>query len=260
MAMRNVTIREIKALYPPEHRRSEKNNPWGYYVLRKFSYYPAWLLLKVGVSSANKVSWSSMATGLAGCILLALGNYYLMIIGALLVNFWALLDYVDGHIARYNKSSSAYGAFTDALCDYIMSISVFICAGIGVFNYPDFFLELLNQSSLGLDINRNIFLFMGVWASLFYIFPRYLSDTFLKIFSKEGQSKTATSFREDFLANSLYMKAFHNLLNITGLVMPILLIAVVLRFLSLFVFLWAIVHTSAFLGLLILILKRARKG
>lgn len=258
--MRNVTIHKIKALYPPEHRRSEKNNPWGYYVLRKLSYYPAWLLLKVGVSSANKVSWSSLAIGVVGCILLALGNYNLMIIGASLINLWALFDYVDGHIARYNRSSSAYGAFTDALCDYIMSISVFIGAGIGVFNYSDFFLDLLRQPSFGLDIDRSIFLFLGVWASLFYIFPRYLSDTFLKIFSKEGQGETATSFREDFLSSSLYTKAFYNFLNITSLVMPILLIAVVLRVLSVFVFFWAIVHTSAFLGLIILILKRARKA
>lgn len=258
--MRNVTIREIKALYLPEQRRSEKNNLWGYYVLRKVSYYPTWLLLKVGVSSANKVSWSSVAVGLVGCILLALGNYNLMIMGALLINFWALLDYVDGHIARYNNSSSAYGAFTDALCDYVMSISIFVGAGIGVFNYSDFFLDLLRQSSLGLIIDRSIFLFLGVWASLFYIFPRYVSDTFSKIFSREGQGETATSFREDFLHSSLHMKAFHNLLNVTGLVVPTLLIAVVLRSLSVFVCFWAMIHTCAFLGLIILILKRARKG
>lgn len=252
-----LTVQAIKSKYSKEQKGFEKSNLWGYFVLRSFSFYPAWLFLRLGVTSANKVTWASFIIGCTGCASLAFGNYVVMLIGVVLVNIWALFDYVDGHIARYRNSCTDYGGFIDGLCDSTMSILVFMCAGIGAFNNPNPSLNLLGQLFFGLGIDKSIFLFLGVWASLLYIFPRFIGDEFIKNFS-QGQSDVVAGLRQDVFGRSLYRIASSNIYNITGLVMPVLLLAVIFKFLGIFILLWALIHTGASIALVVQTLRRAK--
>ena len=197
--------------------------------------------------SANKVTGIAILIGCIGCVLLAFGSYSSMIAGALILNIWALLEYVDGSVARCTNSSSNYGAFIDDLNASTMSILLFISAGIAAFNHPNLFV---------INVNKSVFLFLGCWASLFYIFPRFIGDAFVKAFSQDQ-----CAFLDDFKKNlsaSIASKIRFNIYNTTGLIMPILLLAVIFKFLGFFVLFFALINTCAFIVLISQLLRKAR--
>ena len=254
MTKQNLTIREIrfKCKFSEEKERFTKNMLWAYYVLKRPSYYLVWVCLRLGIS-ANQISYLSLISGTIGCMFLASGTYEVMIIGALLVNFYPFLDAADGNMARCTNTCSKYGAFLDNVVDSTMSVLLFTCAGIGAFNFY-YSEQWLNSVNILSNIDRNIFLFLGCWTSLCYIFPRLIGYEFQKVFSQKQIG------REDVLGNpSSFINIIgSNLYNITGLVMPILLFAVIFRFLGLFVLLFALINTSAFVVSIIQLLRKAR--
>ena len=250
---KNVTVEDIRSKFPKEKKNFEKYNLWVRPVVRPSSYYLTWLFLRLGIS-ANHITYLSLMIGTIGCMLLASGTYKVMIIGALLINFYDFLDSVDGNIARRTNTCSKYGAFLDGVVDTTMSVFVFTCAGIGAFNF-NYSEQWLNSVNILGNIDRNVFLFLGSWASLCYIFPRLIGYIFQKTFSEKKFIG-----REDVLGEpSRFINIItSNLYNITGLVMPILLLAVIFNFLSVFVLLFALINTSAFVVSIIQLLRKAR--
>ena len=257
----NITISDIRSTYPEEKGSVERYNLFGYFVLRRFSYYLAWLFIRLGVS-ANKVTGISIMIGFVGCILLAFGSYGGMVVGALILNIWALLEYVDGNVARATNSSSDYGAFIDDLNVYIISVIFFISAGIGAFNRPDTYLSSAIQFFLPINIDRSIFLILGGLSSSFYIFPSLVGNDFVRIFSQHqsNDNDIVAKTRGNIFGNRLYKIGWLNIRNITGLIMPIVLLAVVFGFLSLFVFFYALIMVCSLIGVTILILKKAKSS
>ena len=252
---KNITIGDIQSAYPEEKKSAGRCNLFGHFVLLRISYYLIWLFIRLGIS-ANKVTGIAILIGCIGCILLAFGSYGGMIIGAIILNIWALLEYVDGSVARCTNSTSNYGAFIDDLNASTMGILLFISAGIAAFNHHDLYLNSFIRYSLVINIDKSVFLFLGCWASLFYIFPRFIGDVFVKAFSQEQSAFVDELKRE--ISMSIASKIRFNIYNITGLIMPILLIAVIFKFLGVFVILFALINTSAFVVSIIQLLRKAR--
>ena len=247
MAESGLTIADIRDKYLGEKTLSERNNLWGYWVFRQVSYYPTWLFLKLGIS-ANSVTIMGFILGLAGCALLAFGGYVSIIIGAILINLWALLDYVDGNIARYSGSGSKFGAFIDNANGLVVSGLLFLAAGIGAFHHGDLFFSWLS---------RPVFIMLGGWASLFYILPRFIADEFAKVFSRE-QDSLFDKFKGNMFSSFLYSKIHLNLNNTTGIAMPALLLAAIFGCLGSFVLIWALITTGAFIVVMIKMIREAK--
>lgn len=125
-----MNLSEVKASYTAGKRADALKDPWAHYVARPLSFYPAWLCIKLGIS-ANIVTIIGLSLGLAGCIGFAYGH---MIWGAILVNVYGLLDYVDGDIARATKMQSDYGARLDGFSYMAIVAVLFVCVGIGLNN------------------------------------------------------------------------------------------------------------------------------
>ena len=247
----NITIADIRSKYTEEKINFEKNNLWGYFVLRRISFYLAWLFIRLGIS-ANKVTGIAIIIGCIGYILLGFGGYSSMIVGALILNIWALLEFVDGTVARATNSSSNYGAFIDNLNAYIMSALLFIGAGVGAFRHPDLWLNIL-----AINIDKSTFLFLGGWTSLFfYIFPRLIGEEFINVFS-QNENDLVEEVKESLLNGSLNRIRL-TLVNITGAVTPLLLIAVILHSIGIFIFFYALISTGGFIILITKILRKAR--
>ena len=196
-----------------------------------------------------------MVIGLTACLLLAFGSYTGMIAGALLINIWALLDYVDGNVARCSKSSSRYGDFLDNLNTTIMSALLFTSVGVGAFLHPDSTLSPVLHPLLGSGVERGVLLFLGGWASLFYFLPRIIAERFKEAFPspEKVQPIGVGSF-----SRPLRMLWF-SLNNSIGLVMPILLLAVIFRFLGIFLFIWALIPAAVFVIIVPWIAIRGRR-
>jgi len=263
MSKCNFTVAEIKSKYNEKIARDrreaidlENRNLWGHYVLRTLSYHPSWLFLKLGIS-ANGVTLIAFIIGLIGCVLLALGNYVGIIIGALLLNIWALLDYVDGHVARCSGSSSGYGRFVDSVNDHVICCLLFICASICAFLSFDIHPDPLSYFIAKGNLDKSIFLVLGGWASVFYLLLHIISYNSERMLAGSVLPVIADLKIKGFSSNLLNKVGF-TLNTATGIVTPVLLLAAIFKLLGIFVALWALMNTVAFAFLLLHILRKGR--
>ena len=103
-------------------------------ITRDMAIPLTWGFLHMPIS-ANGVTFISLIIGLLGCICFSFGTEIYLLWGATLLQFWYLLDHVDGQIARYRKQASVTGIFFDYITHHIIHIGVFIGIGWGVYSH-----------------------------------------------------------------------------------------------------------------------------
>jgi phosphatidylglycerophosphate synthase len=124
---------------------------------RQLSLPITWLLVRTPVT-ANQVSVIWLVLGLVGVGLLASGIYIGSIFGALLLQVAAILDRVDGEVARYKRSQSTLGVFLDLAAHIFIKSFLFIAISFGVYrNEPKLSVILLGISGASfLTIGQNL--------------------------------------------------------------------------------------------------------
>jgi len=103
-------------------------------ITRDMALPLTWALLHTPVS-ANGVTFISLIVGMSGCVFLSFETDAYFLWGAILLQFWYLLDHVDGQIARYRNQSSVTGIFFDYITHHIIHIGVFIGIGWSVYTH-----------------------------------------------------------------------------------------------------------------------------
>ena len=84
---------------------------------RRVAFGLAAFLANHGIS-ANTVSYFSAIIGIVGCICFLPASQVWHILGAIIINFWLILDCTDGNLARSVKSQP-FGEFADGISSYI---------------------------------------------------------------------------------------------------------------------------------------------
>lgn len=241
MDEQKLTLNNIRLSYTRTKREQDREDLWVYYVIRKISFYPTWLFLKIGIS-ANQATFISIIVGVIGCSFLAFGNYVTRIMGALLVNFWIVLDCVDGNIARYKETLGNYGEFIDALGGYLLNAILFLSTGIAAFSCPELSFRFINQIFVS-NLNGSILIILGAWASLVTILSRLVFHKFMNIFSQAQIVKITPGAESGKGFSHILYLVVHNIVSLSGFLTPLLLLAVIFRLLSIFVFLYALMNT-----------------
>lgn len=148
------SIAEIHRLLP---RESKYYDPfWARFVLYPLSFPISQLALRLGLS-ANQISYLGVVVILLGTGLMLTGNREFIILGTLLFNFWAVLDCVDGNVARVHRKTSKYGDFVDSIGGYFAVAFVYLGAGVVAENARAFIPDYLK------NIN---FVLVGALASI----------------------------------------------------------------------------------------------
>ena len=252
MRRRKITIAELRAQTATQIPEKWEFI-WGL-TLRRISPYPAWLFLRLGIS-ANTVTYLSFIMGFTGCGLLAFSHYMGMIIGALFINICFLLDYVDGSVARATDSASEYGRFLDHLNIFSIGSLLFFSLGIGTFRHPDFYPSWLTEWLFAMQLNESIFLILGGWAALFFIFPRFLALHFQDIFSRKFRPLPRV-----FVSRSTLPTVVRTTVsNLHGSLTPLLLMAAIFSFLSVYLLFYALFFTLLFITRLVETISRAKQ-
>lgn len=102
------------------------NRPVGRFLSKVLIHTPA---------SPNIVSIASILIGVASAVFLAEGSYRTALIGAILFQLSAIVDCVDGDIARILFKESPFGKWIDLAGDQIVHISVFAGIAFGVLRH-----------------------------------------------------------------------------------------------------------------------------
>jgi len=107
-------------------------NDWRDKLFVPPSFFLVWLFVKLNWSG-NAVSWLSGCVTILGGILLTSRNHFLVLLGSLSYILFYYLDYVDGGVARYRKTSGIGGQYTDWIMHVISSVSISSGIFVGAF-------------------------------------------------------------------------------------------------------------------------------
>ena len=129
-----MTYKEIyDKCVPVAKRDADKLNIWLYFVVRPLSILITKPLLKTRISPTT-VTAISMLTTLIGFVLVSLGKTVeWRVIGWLGFFLWAILDCVDGNIARCKDQCSKRGELWDAAGGYLALSLIFFSSGVAGF-------------------------------------------------------------------------------------------------------------------------------
>lgn len=100
------------------------NRPLGRYLSKLLAVYTN--------VSPNQVSVFAICVGVLAGLSFAVGGYWPALIGAVLLQISAVIDCVDGDIARIVFKESPLGKWLDIVGDQIVHISVFVGIGVGL--------------------------------------------------------------------------------------------------------------------------------
>jgi phosphatidylglycerophosphate synthase len=105
-------------------------------LVRSVSIYITWLLIPTGITG-NGVSTINVLVGLASGAAMAFGRPWGYLAGFLLLVLNAVLDGVDGEMARYRSQSSLTGLFIDRINSIFVFPAILLGAGVGLFQQYD---------------------------------------------------------------------------------------------------------------------------
>ena len=105
---------------------------WVKLWVRKVSFIFTWFFINIGLS-ANNVTVLSIFVTLAGCVCYTIPSISFQIAAVVLINFWLVLDCVDGNIARCMKQKKLYGSFIDGMGGYFTVGFVYLAISISAF-------------------------------------------------------------------------------------------------------------------------------
>ena len=103
----------------------------GRFFFRPLGFLLAPLFIKLSFS-ANQVTYLSFLVGTLGNVLFALGDPRFFVAAATCYVGFAILDFVDGPVARHHKTNSYFGKLVDSSSGLLVSSFVPICVGFGV--------------------------------------------------------------------------------------------------------------------------------
>jgi hypothetical protein len=130
------TAKQIQKLSIPRLRLKLANRAndgfFSVYVLRRFSKLLTWVAVKIG-ATPNQVTIASFAIGLYAAYLFAQGDFWSILVGAVLLQVSIIVDCVDGELARYTRKFSELGAWLDAITDRVKEYAVFLGLAYGAF-------------------------------------------------------------------------------------------------------------------------------
>jgi len=253
----NLRLGDLLATYTPEKRRAEKLELWTYLVVRPLSWVPALLFLKAGIS-ANTVTWLSILAAIAGSALVAFGSAAAALAGTAFLLLWAVLDCADGTVARFSKTSGNRGEFLDALGGYAMNALVFPAAGVFGWRGAAGLLAAGGNGAAGQAAAAGLDPVWagGVWA-LVAGFLAAESGLAARLLYQKYRNLAGEGARElkPKGGGSLLVAAAQNLVSVTGLLVPLLVLALLFGATGLFVTLYAAVNIVMLLFSLFKILK-----
>ena len=221
--VKTFSLAQIRTSLPSE--KNSFDSLWIRFVLRPLSFPVTWVFLRLG-SSANQVSCLAVLVSLIAAILMGTGEMCLVIIGAFLFNFFALLDCVDGNIARVRKQESSYGGFMDALGGYVAFACALPAAGIAA--------EHAKTMSFPFICNLN-YIIIGAIAAISTLTMRLAYQHFSNVIGRKTEKPGTFKY------------SVENNLGITGVLMPAILVGTILRQLHWVVLCYAIYYVLAFI-------------
>lgn len=228
-------------LVPPAKRAADQKNVVLHYVVRPLSIWLSLPLLETSIT-ATTVTKISVASVLLGFGFLAFGqSLILQLVGWFFFFTWAVLDCVDGNLARYRKQTSAMGEIWDAFGGYVAMVMAYFGAGIAAF-YTDNLVDFCEPHWM---------LILGGATAIMSILPRLMMH-------KKRATIGSKDSTNDFTNKSSFglVKTFMtNILSLVGTFQVVFVLCIAFRLLNIFLAVYFLINLAMMLVSLRSILK-----
>ena len=175
------------------------------YIYRPLSFPTGWFFYKVGMS-ANSVSILSIIFALISSLIIILGTNDDILFASFLMLLIALLDCIDGNVARARGETGPSGDFIDALSGYTVYVLLPVALGLHLNLHSPY------ESLPGLWI------LVGAITSIANLFIRLLHQKFINSFRDKAPQIGLKK------KNSLFSR-FSSEMGLVGWMMPAFFIA-----------------------------------
>ena len=248
------TLKEIECSLPKS--KNAVSSFWVRLWVRKFSYLITYICLKLKIS-ANTVSVLSAVDAALGCILLCVNNRWSMLVGVVLINFWIVLDCVDGNIARMLKKDSRSGEFFDAVSGYVMCAFAYFAVGVAAYHSSNLFGEF-----------QYIFIILGALASITDLYSRLIYQKYTCVMLMLAQQDSTSNYvaeNDNFEKESkptgftYFRLVFDRQTGISALFMPALIVSYIFSCFEIMTIFYCLYHSAALVYVFISYLRKASK-
>lgn len=156
------SISELRKICQRDTKLKNWVTDWYSVLVRKYiSIFFTKFFLIVNIT-ANQVTHMQNFIGVLGALLFISGNYLHSIAGVILLQFYAILDHVDGEVARCRQEESEQGKYLDILGGNLVLPLTLFTISIGAYNVPSLFLDF------NFFHNMWILIFGGI-SSMFWV-------------------------------------------------------------------------------------------
>ncbi len=227
-----MTYKELNDLVMPEEKRkTERYNLWVCWVVRPLSvlFTLPFINSRITPTDITKMSLLMVILGVA-IFFIWPNNIIALMLGWLCFFVWAILDGVDGNLARATNQCSGKGELWDAIGGYAAMASLYFMAGVLSFNDPS-----------------NLFPFCDSWwllvlcgaTSLFSIFPRLVFHKKEVIDLKNnGKTQRVVNKKDKSLINFVSL----NILSASGFFQVIFLVSILTHTLNWFILAYCVIN------------------
>lgn len=243
------TYKQItSSLSPKKNRRSSL---WVQLWVRKASFPITYLFINAGWT-ANMISVLSWVVIFVAAALLCIDNFWCMLTGVILTNFWLVLDCVDGNIARVKKVKTFMGDFFDAAAGY--GPFSFTTVALGMAAYHTSFLVPAEY--------RFLLILIGAIGAVSNVYMRLVHQKYLNCFF--AAKKILGELDEITLKDTEDKKSFAYIreqidknFGVSGLFMPWLFVALFTNTFDIMLVCYTAYYVLSFLAICVLYCKKA---
>lgn len=232
-------------------KKNSRSSFWVQLWVRKASFPVTYLFINAGWS-ANMVSVLSWFVVFLGAVLLCIPNFWCMLAGVILTNFWLVLDCVDGNIARVKKVKTFMGDFYDAVAGYGPFSFTTIALGVAAYH----------TSWIVPQEYRVWLILLGGFGALTNLYMRLVHQKYLNCYFA-GQ-KILGEMEEITLVDTEDKKSFAYIreqidknFGVSGLFMPWLIVALITNTFDIMLACYAAYYVLSFIIIAVLYCKRA---
>ncbi len=259
--MAKYSLAQIKGAYV-QKKDWEWQFPVSYYLFRPISFYLTYLVIRI-TDSPSCVAWVGFFIGLLGCLSFLFIPHLTIWLGIILLIIFAILDAVDGNIARVSKNVTYYGKFLDGILGVVIEGSFCFWLGLGLYLNP---IDLHGLGSLGSGDEGKLLVFLsGVIIMCGRLYSAIFQGSYYANLIRKNQNNVISEGSiTDAFKSSTYRKyrwylLFINL-NAFNLQLIILALCAALKIVDLFLFFFAIYYLFRLLATMVFYIYRAQKN
>ena len=227
---------------PAEKRKKERMNIWVALVVRPLSVLLTIPLINTRIRPSD-ITILSIIFSVVGFILFVLGNddMLLKIVGWLCFFVWAILDGVDGNLARCQHTTSTLGELWDSVGGYAAMVLLYLSAGIAAYH----------DSCLTNFCNNYLLILLGGICAVSSIFPRLIMHRKHNIMP-EKKDEDGLNHKESYSSKQIIVM---NFISVSGFMQVVFLASILTHTLNFFILLYSCINITVMLLSLRILMK-----